>query len=43
MLRKWISETHTLKILVEPRGGILAVTGKRYSLLLIVTRRFIRG
>ena len=39
--RKWISETHTLKVLLEPQGGILAITGKRYSILFIVTRKFV--
>jgi hypothetical protein len=41
MARKWISETHTLKILLEPQGAVFALTGKRLSVLLLVTRRFV--
>lgn len=41
MARRWISERHTIKVLVEPRGAIFAFTMKRYSYLLFVTRRFV--
>ena len=41
MGRRWISERHTVKVLVEPRGAIVAFTMKRYSYLLFVTRRFV--
>jgi len=37
---RWISERHTVKVLVEPRGTIVALTMKRYSILLFVTREF---
>jgi hypothetical protein len=38
---RWVSELHTIKILVEPRGAIVALTLKRYSYLLFLTRRFV--
>jgi hypothetical protein len=38
---RWISERRTFKVLLEPEGGILAVTMKTYSYLLIVSRRFV--
>lgn len=37
---RWVSERHTVKVLIEPRGAIVALTMKRYSLLLFLTRRF---
>ncbi|HTT34765.1 MAG TPA: hypothetical protein VMH78_02710 [Thermoplasmata archaeon] len=40
MARRWISEHHTVKVLIEPQGAIVAFTMKRYSYLLFVTRRF---
>jgi hypothetical protein len=39
--RKWISEHHTVKVLVEPQGAIVAFTMKRYSYLLFVTHAFV--
>ncbi|HXQ93717.1 MAG TPA: hypothetical protein VN864_00895 [Thermoplasmata archaeon] len=41
MGRKWISEHHTVKMLVEPQGAIVAFTMKRYSYLFFVTRSFV--
>ena len=41
MPRRWISERHTVKVLVEPRGAIVAFTMKRFSYLLFVTRHFV--
>ena len=41
MTRRWISEHHTIKVLIEPRGLIVAFTMKTYSHLWIVTRRFV--
>ena len=41
MARRWISERRTIKVLVEPAGAIVAVTMKRYSYLLFVTRAFV--
>ncbi len=38
---RWISERRTLKILLEPRGAVVALTMKRYSLLFLLTRRFV--
>jgi hypothetical protein len=38
---RWISERQTFKVLLEPEGGILAVTMKTYSYLLIVSRQFV--
>jgi hypothetical protein len=39
--RRWISEHHTIKILFEPRGAIVAFTTKTYSYLLFVTRQYV--
>jgi hypothetical protein len=39
--QKWISEHHTVKVLLEPRGAILAFTMKTYSYLFFVTREFV--
>ena len=39
--RKWISEHHTIKVLFEPEGAIVAFTMKTYSYLFFVTRRFV--
>lgn len=39
--RRWISERRTVKVLIEPRGAIVAFTMKRYSYLLFLTRRFV--
>jgi hypothetical protein len=41
MGRRWISETHTVKVLIEPRGAIFAFTMKTYSYLFFVTHRFV--
>lgn len=41
MARRWILERQTFKLLLEPCGGILAVTMKRYSYLFFLTRRFV--
>ena len=38
---RWISERRTLKILLEPQGGIFALTMKRQSFLLVISRRFV--
>jgi|HubBroStandDraft_3_1064219.scaffolds.fasta_scaffold585834_2 hypothetical protein len=38
---KWITETHTIKILVETEGLVVALTMKTYSLLFFVTAPFI--
>jgi len=38
--RRWISEHHTIKVLLEPHGAILAVTMKTYSYLFIVSHGF---
>jgi hypothetical protein len=39
-MRRWISEHHTIKVLLEPQGAVVGLTMKRYSILLFVTRRF---
>jgi hypothetical protein len=39
--RRWISERHTIKVLVDPEGAIVSLTTKRISYLLIVTRPFV--
>jgi hypothetical protein len=39
--RKWISEHHTVKILFEPEGAIVAFTMKTYSYLFLVSKRFV--
>ena len=41
MVDRWISEHHTVKVLVEPQGAIVAFTMKRYSYLFFVTRAFV--
>jgi hypothetical protein len=41
MGHRWISEHHTVKVLIEPRGGIVAFTMTTYSYLFFVTRRFV--
>lgn len=41
MGRRWISERHTVKILVDPQGTIVSLTTQRISYLFIVTRPFI--
>ena len=41
MPRRWISEHHTVKVLIEPQGMILAFTMRTYSHLFFVTRRFV--
>lgn len=41
MTRRWISERRTVKVLLEPRGAIVAFTMKTYSYLFFVTRRFV--
>jgi hypothetical protein len=38
---RWISERRTIKVLVEPRGLVVAVTMKTYSHLFIVSQRFV--
>jgi hypothetical protein len=40
-MTKWISEHHTVKVLFEPSGAIVAFTMKTYSYLFFVTRRFV--
>ncbi|HTP53771.1 MAG TPA: hypothetical protein VML94_02250 [Thermoplasmata archaeon] len=40
-MRRWISERHTLKVLIEPRGVVVGVTMKRYSILFFLTRAFL--
>jgi hypothetical protein len=39
--RKFISERRTIKLLVEPRGTIVAFTMKTYSYLFFVTKQFV--
>ncbi len=41
MSRRFISEHHTVKVLLEPRGAIVAFTMKTHSYLFFVTRRFV--
>ncbi|MEM0129656.1 MAG: hypothetical protein QXG65_05810 [Thermoplasmata archaeon] len=41
MAHRFISERRTIKVLIEPRGAIVAFTMKRYSYLWFVTRRFV--
>lgn len=38
---RFISEHHTVKMLLEPRGAIVAFTMKTHSYLFFVTRRFV--
>ena len=39
--RKWIAEHHTVKVLVEPEGAIVAITMKTYSYLFLVSKRYV--
>lgn len=39
--RRFLSEHHTVKVLVEPQGAIVALTMTTYSYLLFITRRFV--
>jgi hypothetical protein len=41
MARRWISERHAVKILIEPRGAVLALTTKTYSYLFFLTGGFV--
>ena len=41
MGHRWITEHHTVKVLLEPEGAIVAFTMKTYSYLLIVSSRFV--
>ncbi len=41
MARRWFTERGTFKVLVEPRGAIVALTMTTYSYLFFVTRRFV--
>lgn len=41
MARRFVSERHTVKLLVEPQGAIVAFTMKTYSILFVVTKRFV--
>jgi hypothetical protein len=41
MGRRWISEHRQVKVLIEPRGAIVAFTMRTYSYLFFVTRRFV--
>jgi hypothetical protein len=41
MGRRWISERHTVKVLVDSQGTIVSLTTKRISYLFIVTRPFV--
>jgi hypothetical protein len=41
MGHRWISENRTVKILLEPHGGIVAFTMKTYSYLFFVTHTFV--
>ena len=41
MTHRYVSERRTVKILIEPRGAIVAFTMKRYSYLWFLTRRFV--
>ncbi|MCI4348828.1 MAG: hypothetical protein L3J93_01220 [Thermoplasmata archaeon] len=40
MGHRWVAEHHTVKVLLEPQGAIVAFTMKTYSYLFFVTRRF---
>jgi hypothetical protein len=39
-MRRWVSEHHTVKLLVEPQGVVLGLTMRRYSILFLLTKRF---
>ena len=41
MTRRWIAEQQAVKVLVEPQGAIVALTMKTYSILFVLTRRFV--
>ncbi len=41
MSRRLISERHIVKVLIEPRGAILALTTKTYSYLFFLTGGFV--
>ncbi len=41
MDHRYISEHHTVKLLLEPEGAVVAFTMKTYSYLLIVSSRFV--
>lgn len=41
MALKWVTETHSLKILVETEGLVVALTMKTYSFLFFATSRFV--
>jgi hypothetical protein len=41
MGHRWISENRTVKVLLEPRGAIVAFTMKTYSYLFFVTHRYV--
>ena len=38
---RFVSEHHTIKVLLEPHGAIIALTMTTYSFLFILTRRFV--
>jgi hypothetical protein len=38
---KWISEHHTIKVLLEPQGAVVAFTMRTHSYLFFVTHRFV--
>lgn len=38
---RFVSEHHTIKVLLEPQGAIVALTMSTYSYLFILTRRFV--
>ncbi len=39
--RRFISENHRVKVLLEPHGAIVAFTTRTYSHLFFVTHRFV--
>ncbi len=41
MGHKWIAEHHTVKVLLEPEGAIVAFTMKTYSYLFLISKRFV--
>ncbi|HXW67045.1 MAG TPA: hypothetical protein VEL82_04110 [Thermoplasmata archaeon] len=41
MCPRWISERRTVKVLLEPHGGIVSLTMKTHSYLFIVSHRFV--
>lgn len=38
---RFVSEHHTIKVLLEPQGAIVALTMTTHSYLFILTRRFV--